>query len=118
VTSIDNGLRNEYCGAADEHPKHLVMANEVYCDGVPRPEPFVELTVRASLTELFGEMQVSHEQALHLVGKYGLGMLIDCIGKPETAMVLRVRSGDGQDKVYPLISSGSGYKAVVDAPGF
>lgn len=119
VAHIDNGLQNEHCGSPVQHPKHLVVVNGVYCDGVPRLEPFVELTVRASLTELFGDVVVTHDQALHLLGKYGLGMLVDIIGKPGTAIVLRVRSGDGNDHVYPMIrkSSGPGYVAVIDAPG-
>lgn len=117
---IDNGTPKRHCHLKCSHPRHhnINPTDGTYCDGVPEVEPFLELTVRASIKELFGEMNLTHEQALHLVGRYGLGMLIDCIGKPETAMVLRVRVGE-KDQVYPLLKDRltSGYKAVVDAPG-
>jgi hypothetical protein len=81
-------------------------------------EPFVELTVRASVAELFGDMKLSHDNVLHILGRYGLGLLVDCIGKPDTAIVMRVRTGD-KDHVYPIIRRRDGsMAAVLDAPGF
>ena len=126
---VDNGTPSKHCGILEPHPKHQNVRSPggkplglkdlpSYCDGVPPLEPFVELTIRASVRELFGEVTMTHDQALCMVSKYGLGMLVDCIDKPETAKVLRVRSGDGKDKVYPLISREAGMIAVVDAPGF
>lgn len=85
---------------------------------MPGPlEPFVELTVRVSVAELFGDIQMTHDRAVHLLGRYGLGMLVDYIGKPETSMVMRVRTTD-KDHVYPLITRKDQILAVVDAPGF
>lgn len=127
---VDNGTPSRHCGKIEPHGKHHNVRspggkplgmNDLpsYCDGVPPLEPFVELTIRASMQELFGEMAPTQEQAQHLVARYGLGLLIDCLDKPETAMVLRVRSGDGQDKVYPLLKRKDGsMMAVTHAPGF
>lgn len=117
---LQNGMPSVHCGQLEEHTKHPNKDQTTYCDGVQPLEPFVELTVRASMRELFGELAVTQEQARHLVAKYGLGLLVDCIGKPQTGMILRVRSEDGVDKVYPLVKRTltSGYAAVVDAPGF
>ena len=115
---IPNGTPSKHCGNPEPHERHASVGE--WCDGVPPLEPFLELTVRASVRELFGDVNPSHQQALHLIARYGLGMLVDCIEKPETARVLRVRTGDGVDKVYPLLvnADNKGFKAVVDAPGF
>jgi hypothetical protein len=119
---IDNGAPNVHCGNPAPHVRHgnTRKARGSWCDGIPPLEPFVELTIRATLTELFGiDKPIRHDRALHLIAKYGMGMLVDCIDKPDTAMVLRVRTNDGRDKVYPIIKSseGQGFKAVLDAPG-
>lgn len=122
---IDNGTPSKHCGNPEPHEKHAVTENWVtgeylpdersYCDGVPPLELFVELTVRVPMVALFGNDPTTQDKVLGLLHDEGLGILIDEVTESDTRCALRVRSGDGKDKVYPLLAGKRwpGFKVAV-----
>lgn len=115
---IDNGMSKVHCGLAEEHDVHLNSFPETvgsYCDGVPPLGHFVELTVRVPMVALFGNDPTTQDKVLGLLHDEGLGILIDEVTESDTRCALRVRSGDGKDKVYPLLAGKRwpGFKVAV-----
>lgn len=98
---------NVHCDNHMPHEMHsntmtTVLAN-AYCDGVTPLTPFYELMVRVPLSA-FGDEILSHVEALQLLADMGLSCLVDEIGE-SAKTTLRVRGGDGVDRVYPLTSA-------------
>lgn len=101
---------NQHCGNAERHDMHM---NEEpgtlkgsHCDGVPVLPSFVELTVRVPL-EAWSMPEGTHEEVLEHLRIEGLNPIVEAIGEPGIAMVLRVRAG-GKDEVYPLVKRDGG----------
>lgn len=110
---------NIHCGNDDLHVKHAntVIAN-AWCDGVPPLPPFVEVTVRIPIEKLgfFDADKVPHQLVLDELGRVGLGPVFSSIAHA-MALIMRVRTSDGIDKIYPMVKKEKGlYRVVVDAP--
>ena len=119
---------NRHCGKLEQHDKHPnyipvqgtipatdgVTIDGSWCDGVPPLEAFAELTIRVPLSK-GGVAATSHEAAFKLVQAAGLSLFVNYLDHPKTALVMRIRTADGQDRVYPVIRNkdGKGFRAVV-----
>jgi hypothetical protein len=116
-----------YCGNIEEHDKHPMPGQgfvrgpdfkNAWCDGVPELKPFVELTIRVPLQSA-AFASTSHEAAMRFMERAGLEMFINYMDHPDTSLVMRVRTADRGDRVYPIIrnAEGKGFKAVVMPDG-
>lgn len=108
---------NRHCGNANHHDRHVNLpVDGSWCDGIPLLPPFYELTIRLPL-EVAGGIGAgaSHQQALDYLQEWSLRVILDMVSDAQT--VLRVRTTDGVDKVYPVVAGrNGGFSAVVDAP--
>lgn len=92
----------------DKHTNHHPDFPYAWCDGVPVLEPFIELTVRVPLRNFYADEKPNHVTVLHLLAEEGPGIILDEIGVDNVATLLRVRTGDGVDRVYPLVRHNNG----------
>lgn len=111
---------NVHCGQPTSHEAHANLSEptgsstegespSAYCDGVPLLESFAEIAIRVPLQHWSGTADGrDHEGVLAFFAENGLGVFVDALGKPDTATLLRVRSEDGVDKVYPLLDRKDG----------
>jgi len=130
-TSVIPQGPNKHCGNVELHERHAsvgefvpvsasgrrVQVGQTWCDGIPPLEPFVELTVRVPLAHFMGSDPEArhHKVILGWLAEEGLGVIVDEMGERGSATVLRVRTGDGVDRVYPLIrKKGGPLLAVTD----
>lgn len=99
----------KHCGDLQPHDKHPNQSTiggkasvGMWCDGIPPLEPFLELTVRVPLGNFPGEGG-THTELMRDICDEGIGTYaIDPIGDPGVTVVLRVRTQDGVDRVYPV----------------
>lgn len=121
-----------HCGDLEPHDKHAsvgefvpvsssgrrVQVGQAWCDGVTPLEPFVELTIRVPL-QAGGPATASHEAAMRFVERAGLDVFVSYIDHPDSSLLLRVRTADLVDRVYPVIRNkdSKGFKAVVMPDG-
>lgn len=123
---------NRHCGNPELHVKHAsvgefvpvsatgerVQVGQAWCDGVPPLPPFVEVTVRVPIEQLgfIDADKVPHQLVLDELGRVGLGPVFSSIAYA-MALIIRVRTSDGIDKIYPMLKKEKGlYQVVVDAP--
>jgi hypothetical protein len=117
------------CGMGEKHEEHHNVRSKgavpkgmvrfgssnlpSWCDGLPPLEAFVELTIRVPLRGE-GFASTSNAAAMKFVERAGLAVFVNYLDHPDTSLVLRVRTQDLVDKVYPVISNpeGVGFKAV------
>jgi hypothetical protein len=111
---------NRHCGDLEPHDRHVNKATlgggvGAWCDGVTPLGAFVELTIRVPLQRA----GTSHKAAMAFMERTGLGMFVSYLDHPNTALVLRARTQDGLDVVYPVVRSdnGKGFKVVVMPDG-
>jgi hypothetical protein len=110
------------CDLVAQHEPHSMRLESVvpnaYCNGVPTLDPFIELAIRVDL-ELWGGTAGgrTHQEVLDFFAQHGLGLIVDAIGSEKAASVLRVRTGEGHDQVYPIVGKrGNELRVVIDAP--
>lgn len=113
----------KHCGKLEAHDKHPNLSTvgggvAMWCDGVTPLEPFVELTIRVPLSN--GGAAVSNAAAVKLLATHGMSFFVNYLDHPKTALVLRARTQDGVDRVYPVIrnAEGKGFKAVEMPDGY
>lgn len=100
---------NVHCGNDAKHAKHSNRTNTflhaAWCDGEPPLEPFIELAIRIPLEAMFGDDLVSHVPVMRTLAEEGLATLVDYMNDKTAKTTLRVRTGDGLDRVYPVVKS-------------
>lgn len=117
---IDNGTPKRHCGLKTGHPRHwnINPTDGTYCDGVPELGHFVELTVRVPMVAFFGNDPTTQDKVMQLLHDEGLGIILDELVDADTRCALRVRSGDGEDKMYPLLAGRRWPGFKLGQPGF
>jgi hypothetical protein len=97
---------NTHCGDVGSHTAHpnpQPVAPTAWCDGVEPLDLFLELVVRVPLKELFSDnyRAYSHADVMQTMADGGVGIVADYIDEGAVT-TLRVRTGDGVDRVYPV----------------
>lgn len=95
---------NRHCEVVRKHDRHSNEDTDgSWCDGVPRLEAFIELTIRVPMTSFMGDLKEDHQVVMGWLADEGIGIIVDEVG--ETARTcIRVRTSDGIDRVYPLVN--------------